>query len=354
MQDAYIKVSDELRAGVWGREGKLPSVRQLARHYQCSLTVIQQAVKLLNDEGLIRSCHGKGTFWAGGGVLPNYRANKIIGVSYLNIFYQQELENLKREYLRRGWFVSGYNADEHFQDPAFERQFVLLAREQRFSGLVLLATPIAPVNTEVFTKMRIEGMKIAHLVPYCEDMSQEPLFCADYHAIGELAVEIALWGKYRYLQCWVDSESPDRRLTFDALRNRAREENVEILPDCRMPSWSQQRFDAYMNGRESEVPPIAGVLSELPPGTCIFAQSPALIDQVVQLLRKMGKNVPLDYGALALDGFRDGRHPVDSIAYDRLLQLQTAMDYVADESISPLEVVRKLYPPEWIRRGTII
>ena len=50
-------------------------------------------------------------------------------------------------------------------------------------------------------------------------------------------------------------------------------------------------------------------------------------------------------------------NPVRFVSVDSLamwIEVKKMLLGLADESISPLEVVRKLYPPEWIRRGTII
>lgn len=58
----YTKIRDDLRRGRWGLEGRLPSFRQLAESYSCSVAVVQQAFKSLDESGLIFSCRGKGTF----------------------------------------------------------------------------------------------------------------------------------------------------------------------------------------------------------------------------------------------------------------------------------------------------
>jgi DNA-binding GntR family transcriptional regulator len=42
----------------------VPSVSQLAEHYETSRTTVQKSIKMLVDEGLLRTRHGWGTFVA--------------------------------------------------------------------------------------------------------------------------------------------------------------------------------------------------------------------------------------------------------------------------------------------------
>ncbi|MFC8869603.1 GntR family transcriptional regulator [Streptomyces sp. NPDC057148] len=66
MPKAYEVIADDLRRSI--REGerepgdRLPSEADLARHYGRSVPTVQNALRLLNDEGLIDRHHGRGTF----------------------------------------------------------------------------------------------------------------------------------------------------------------------------------------------------------------------------------------------------------------------------------------------------
>ena len=61
----YMQVSDSLikkiQEGILQENMKL-SERKLAVEYQVSRTVIREAIKLLNEKGLVRTEYGKGTF----------------------------------------------------------------------------------------------------------------------------------------------------------------------------------------------------------------------------------------------------------------------------------------------------
>lgn len=66
MPKAYEVIADDLRRSIREGErapgGRLPSETDLARHYGRSVPTVQNALRLLNDEGLIDRQHGRGTF----------------------------------------------------------------------------------------------------------------------------------------------------------------------------------------------------------------------------------------------------------------------------------------------------
>jgi DNA-binding GntR family transcriptional regulator len=66
---AYKQVADDLRARISdGRlpvDSQLPSLAELMRRYEVSITVIRMALRELRGEGLVSTHQGKGTFVRG-------------------------------------------------------------------------------------------------------------------------------------------------------------------------------------------------------------------------------------------------------------------------------------------------
>jgi len=66
MPKAYEVIADDIRRSI--REGtrkpgdRLPSETDLAKHYKRSVPTVQNALRLLNEEGLIDKQHGRGNF----------------------------------------------------------------------------------------------------------------------------------------------------------------------------------------------------------------------------------------------------------------------------------------------------
>jgi GntR family transcriptional regulator len=66
MAKAYERIADELRqsirAGELGPGDRLPAETKLAEKYRKSVPTVQNALRVLQDEGLIEKQHGRGTF----------------------------------------------------------------------------------------------------------------------------------------------------------------------------------------------------------------------------------------------------------------------------------------------------
>jgi GntR family transcriptional regulator len=62
----YLSIADDLRgrlaAAEWAAETALPSQRELAEHYGVTIMTLRHALQLLEDEHLVISRHGTGTF----------------------------------------------------------------------------------------------------------------------------------------------------------------------------------------------------------------------------------------------------------------------------------------------------
>jgi GntR family transcriptional regulator len=58
----YLDLRSSLDAGRWGPGAQLPTERDLARHYGCSLITIRRALDELVREGRIERTRGRGTF----------------------------------------------------------------------------------------------------------------------------------------------------------------------------------------------------------------------------------------------------------------------------------------------------
>lgn len=75
----YIKVYDELYKqimnGTYPCDSQLPTETELAKTFKVSRMTLRQALALLQDDGLVRSVHGKGSF-----VTRHRQANKTAGL----------------------------------------------------------------------------------------------------------------------------------------------------------------------------------------------------------------------------------------------------------------------------------
>ena len=144
-------------------DGKLPTLRQLAARYQCGTTSVKRAFDTLENDGIIRVVRGQGNFVIGHKDSPKQKKSKLIGTILLNGSFMSELAAVRDEYLEQGWIFSMYDASFDHQSPEKEKLFLKNAMKQNFSSFIITASPIEPVNTELFMQLRANGCKVIHL-----------------------------------------------------------------------------------------------------------------------------------------------------------------------------------------------
>jgi LacI family transcriptional regulator len=80
-EQVSLQLRDELAAGRYGQEGRLPSEAQLARQFSVSRPTVARALQSLVEAGLVERRAGSGTFAKPGGVKINApRATRVFAL----------------------------------------------------------------------------------------------------------------------------------------------------------------------------------------------------------------------------------------------------------------------------------
>jgi putative hydrolases of HD superfamily len=135
---AYVKIAEAVRAAILGGEYKpgqrLPSGEDLAERYSVNRATVGSAMRLLRDEGFVRSTGG------GGGTLvteqatlpiPDGEDHPLAGAAAF-LFEMGKLKNLPRS----GWFHLGISQPENVAAHSFRAAMVgmILAAEAGADG----------------------------------------------------------------------------------------------------------------------------------------------------------------------------------------------------------------------------
>jgi len=100
----YVQIIDHIKhmiaTGVLRPDDQLPTVRQLATDLRVNFNTIARAYRMLDEEGLISTQHGRGTYIL---PLPSEKNGELLR--------HQDLEWLTRHYLNEAASL-GYSADE--------------------------------------------------------------------------------------------------------------------------------------------------------------------------------------------------------------------------------------------------
>ena len=328
----------EIDNGTIVNDSLIPTFRQLGERYSCSAATVKRMVDQLESHGILHTIRGRGTFVAGAEITPKRNYKQIIGCIVLDDQFKTELERVKDDYLMQKCFFSIYNASADAQSPEREKRFLELANEQEFCAIIMEATPVEPVNTALFKRMRFDGMKIIHLSPYLDDMSDECFSMPDFYAAGQLGIVKCEVKQYRNLVFLRGNErAPFVNAWEKGVQQMSQNMNIRILPD--------------INGRED-----AELLTELhalPHSTAIFSVNTELGERVLQLARLHGINIPGDLGLMSLSQsvHSESRHSHFSFDYNMIMN--DALTYCNDRNINALETVQKYYPPSFVDMRTL-
>ena len=100
----YVQIIDQIKhmiaTGVLRPDDQLPTVRQMATDLRVNFNTIARAYRMLDDEGLISTQHGRGTYILS---LPSERSGELLR--------QQDLDWLTRHFLNEAAQL-GYSADQ--------------------------------------------------------------------------------------------------------------------------------------------------------------------------------------------------------------------------------------------------
>ncbi len=340
---------EDVRRKTIGHGGFLPPHRELAQRYGCSVSSIRQAINVLRQEGVVGGDNQleSAPETRKANVLPHKR---IIGAVLLRMGYYELIEKLKIEWQRQGWFVSAYDAFADFQDPKLERQFLEQACQEGFAGVVISATPVEPLNTEVYEEMRRKGMKVAHLSHYTHrGMGRESFFLPDYRAAGRLGVAAALQRNCRHVALLFNHvNSP--------FMTEMREGVYELTRGLGMtePAWiCCQNWEAYFRTDEesanrsklAQLEEHLPELAALPERCAILCCGAEMAMLCRRMLTEAGIQQQKRFLFLSLNNGSLGAEEEDGIIFDFEAQLRRALEYVCDESVDAETVVQEYFKP---------
>lgn len=340
---------EDVKRRAIGNDGFLPTHRELAKHYGCSVSSIRQAINILRQEGVVGENNQLEPV-PGVHKIDLPQRNHIIGAVLLRMGYYELIEKLKIEWQRRGWFVSAYDAHSDFQDPELERQFLEQACQQGFAGVVISATPVEPLNTEFYEEMRRRGMKVAHLSHYTyRGMEKESFFLPDYRAAGRLGVAAALQHGCRDIALLFNHVSAPfmtemREGVYELVRGLGMKEPSLIC--CQ--NWEAYFHTDEESARRSKIAQLEEHLAEfsaLPERCAILGCGAEITSLGRQVLTRAGIQKKKKFFFLSLNNGCLGGEEEDGVIFDFEAQLRRALEYVCDESVDAKSIVQEYFMP---------
>lgn len=342
IQKKLIKVfQEEIASGKIVENGQIPTFRTLSCRYDCSVATVKRMVDDLTRMGLLRAVRGRGTFVAGHTAMEEVSTERSsqIGAILLDDQFLDAMEHCKDEFLQEGWMFSIYRSTPDAQSPEREKNFLQKARDLAFSAIVMEASPIPPVNTELFLRMRSDGMKIIHLSPYLDDMSAECAFLPDFRSAGLLAAVKAALAGYRGIVFFpADNEAPFSRLVDSGIRQIADEISLTVLENA-------------PRGRDMKV--IGSFLQNMPERTAVVALDTELGRDIMDTAAAAGMVLRRDFGIVSIMESPKDKSSHSYLTFDFNAIIRDALHFAIDRSHSPFESVCRCYPAHFRDQNTL-
>lgn len=339
-----MKIIDILRDDIASNrivtDGKLPPMREVSSRYKCGTTTVKRAFDLLEQEGVIRVIRGQGTFVIGHEDAPQQKKSKLIGAILLNGALMCEISAMKDEYLKKGWLFSIYDASVDRQSPKKEKLFLTSAMKQNFSCFIIAASPLEPVNTELFMRLRAQGCKVIHTAPYKKDMSDECYFFIDYaHAAGLATWKIATAGYKNVVYLGRENTAPHVEYINEGVENTISDAGLNLV----------QSFTVHHKETEA----IIECLKQLPPQTAIISFDTEIGEIVNHCAERLGKSAPRDFGLVSILNVFGINASHSSTHWDVRKIVSDLMEYATDETQTPFDRVQRMYRCKFCDKGTL-
>lgn len=263
-----------------------------------------------------------------------------IALTYPTGRHPNALLQLQKQARKRGAVLRIYDAGKYNRHPDLERNLIERLRDSGVTGVGLFASPVPPTNTDLYAKLRGEGMKVALLAPPKYDVAGEAVFLPNHRRGGYLAVNEL---HKRGFDHFVFTGARDLAAYKDWVVEGARHAGLELgvsVQDLREKSELDEESPRIENQEITEW------MGERSQGTALFAFKS---HKAVMLEQSRQKLSPAQRSNLCvLSCFLKpclGFDEIPRIRYDFPTLLTDCVDYLLNDSISSDTLVHEWADP---------
>lgn len=343
---AADRLKDDIRERVEdGRLGAgepIASISDLADRYDIAYGTARKAIRELVDEGVLVSEWGKGTFVAPCRD-PEEKNDGLIALAYPLGRYADVLHQLQEDVTQRGGMLTLHNCVEDNKDPEVERKFLESVKSSGFRGVGLFASPVPPLNTDLYADLRAEGIKVALLARPQYDVTEEAVFLPNHRRGGYCVV--------REL-----SQRGYEKIVFVGSRDLAVYKEWILEGARRAESQTEATVQAVRQGIEFEAAPslVDGAcvdewMASLEENTAAVAFRAQFAARLEDARQRMESDVKNDICVVScfLDPLPGYEH-LPRIEYDVPELLEKTVDYLLDDDIPAETLVHQYAQPTFV------
>ena len=312
----YKKIKEllALRACELDAGTRLPSRPQLCRELQTTRTTLDRAISELNDDGILVSKKGSGTYVTGmlDGNLPHAENWGVIVPSATADIYPQLLRGIKEKSEQFGVNIIVCDTDSNL-----EKQEVYIKRllASGVSGFIISPT----VSKNAKTSYRLYGTLLQSNIPFIfcnrevEGIDVPTVKSTDFYG-GYLATKLLLENGYTRI-CYIATQKYQTSIErCQGYINALLEQNAEIDRHLIHIPTSHQKYSWYYEKALE-------ILNSSAPPDAFFCFNDSVAEQIYKAISDSGLTVGSDIGVIGYD---------DSPLASSLLPPLTSMSYKSE------------------------
>ena len=330
----YQLLAEQLRGELSRNSGqpgyKLPTEQELSRQYRLSRQTVRHALRLLEEEGLIRRRQGSGSYATG---LPPGTAPRQIAVvtSFLDDYiFPAILHDASDVFSRQGYSTAVYATENQV---SAEREILLRLLKEPVSGLLVEGskTALPTPNADLYLRLRQAGTPIVFFHGAYAELDRVPCVADDNYGGGyQLARYLADKGHRRIAGIFKSDDVQGPRRYHGAV-SALRDGGLPMLDSCF--AWydteDRRRLLEEKSGRL-----LADFLqNRLGDATAVICYNDEVAYHLIQALLAAGRRVPEDVAVVSFDNSylsQLGPVPITSLSH------RSRMGRVAAEQMTGL------------------
>lgn len=318
MSPKYQQLADMLRGElqqiVRQGGGRLPTESELSARYRMSRQTVRHALKLLEDEGLIRRRQGSGTFINGRQETGGSRRIAIVATFLDDYIFPSILHDVQSSLSRAGYATLVFATENKVSR---EREILKELLEQKVSAILIEGskTALPTPNSDLYLTLRSRTVPILFFHGVCGNLTGFPCLLDDnYNGGYQLATYLLEKGHASVAGIFKsdDAQGPQR---YHGVVNALRDARLPIR-DSGFFWYDTEDLASLLRGDSGWVD--AFITHRLANATAVVCYNDEIAYHLIQRLLELGKAVPDDVAVVSFDNSfysQIGPVPITSIGH---------------------------------------
>lgn len=297
MKAKYQLLAENLRAELqrWGSPGmKLPTEQDIALRYQMSRQTVRHALRLLVEEGLIRSRQGSG-YYIADPADSSPRQIAILISSQDEYIFPTVIRDAKAVFTQQGYAVTVFQTRNRVSR---EKEILEALLEQGVTGILAegVKTALPTPNEGLYRALRRSGTQILFFHGVCPNLQDIPCMSDDNFSGGYQLARYLIGQGHRDVGGIFKSDDMQGLQRYHGMAAALHDAGIPIRDDavCWYDTWDRE---SMLQGQ----PPQEALLQRLQGVTAVVCYNDEVANLLIRRLLAEGRQVPRDLAVVSFD-----------------------------------------------------